>query len=116
MLSRSGFGWNDKTNVIDCSDQVWNEYVAVSALFTCWFHIINISLLLICCTDMIFVLFQTDSQPRNMRCKSWPDYKDWVTIFGKDRATGEAAKQFSDVASKQPHARKYNPGIFFLLY
>lgn len=61
---------------------------------------------------MIFVLFQTDSQPRNMRCKSWPDYKDWVTIFGKDRATGEAAKQFSDVASKQPHARKYNPGTF----
>lgn len=24
-----------------------------------------------------------------MRYKSWPYYKDWVVVFGKDRATGE---------------------------
>lgn len=42
-----------------------------------------------------------DSQARNMRCKSWPYYKDWVTIFGKDRATGERAKGHPDHVSRQ---------------
>ncbi|KAL8044866.1 hypothetical protein ABFX02_08G074400 [Erythranthe guttata] len=29
-----------------------------------------------------------------MRYKSWPFYKDWTTVFGKDRATGEHAETF----------------------
>lgn len=33
MLSRSGFGWNETACMIDCADDVWNEYVAVSHLF-----------------------------------------------------------------------------------
>ncbi|KAK6119384.1 hypothetical protein DH2020_046872 [Rehmannia glutinosa] len=31
-----------------------------------------------------------------MRYKSWPYYKDWCEIFGKDRATGENAEGFAD--------------------
>lgn len=31
-----------------------------------------------------------------MRFKSWPYYEEWKEIFGKDRATGEAAEDFVD--------------------
>lgn len=31
MMSRSGFGWNDRANMIEvASDQVWEDYVKVS--------------------------------------------------------------------------------------
>lgn len=33
MLSRSGFGWNDMCNIIECSNQVWADYVNVCCLF-----------------------------------------------------------------------------------
>ncbi|KAG8363805.1 hypothetical protein BUALT_Bualt19G0060500 [Buddleja alternifolia] len=62
-MSRSGFGWNDATNMITVeSEDAWNNFV------------------------------KTDSNARNMRYKTWPLYKDWVEIFGKDSATGEGAE------------------------
>ncbi|KAG8371718.1 hypothetical protein BUALT_Bualt13G0117300 [Buddleja alternifolia] len=68
MQSRSGFGWNDATNMITVdSEEAWNNYV------------------------------KTDSNAKNMRYKTWLLYKDWVEIFGKDRATGECAEGFHDV-------------------
>ncbi|KAH6826891.1 hypothetical protein C2S53_016611 [Perilla frutescens var. hirtella] len=39
----------------------------------------------------------TDNNARTIRSKSWPLYKDWCEIFGKDRATGEHAETFADV-------------------
>ncbi|KAG8388662.1 hypothetical protein BUALT_Bualt02G0148600 [Buddleja alternifolia] len=68
MQSRSGFGWNAETNMITIeSEDAWNNFV------------------------------KTDSNARTMRYKTWPLYKDWVEIFGKDRATGECAEGFPDV-------------------
>ncbi|KAG8382503.1 hypothetical protein BUALT_Bualt05G0084000 [Buddleja alternifolia] len=70
MLSRSGFAWNDTSKTVDVSsDQVWDNFV------------------------------KTDSNARTMRHKSWPLYKDWCEIFGKDRATGEDAEGFADIAA-----------------
>ncbi|KAH6821233.1 hypothetical protein C2S53_008053 [Perilla frutescens var. hirtella] len=66
MLSRSGFGWNESTHTIEVdSDEIWSNYI------------------------------KTDNNARTMRSKSWPFYKDWCEIFGKDRATGEYAETFS---------------------
>ncbi|KAK6164105.1 hypothetical protein DH2020_000969 [Rehmannia glutinosa] len=66
MLSHSGIGWNVTTNMIEVPDDAWAEYVKV------------------------------DANARLMRNKSWPFYNDWVMIFGKDRATGEHAEDFTD--------------------
>ncbi|KAG8375075.1 hypothetical protein BUALT_Bualt10G0062500 [Buddleja alternifolia] len=38
----------------------------------------------------------TDNDARTMRHKSWPLYKDWCEIFGKDRATGENGEAFAE--------------------
>ncbi|KAG8375966.1 hypothetical protein BUALT_Bualt09G0014100 [Buddleja alternifolia] len=71
MLSRSGFGFNSTTNMITVNSQeVWDNYI------------------------------KTDSNARTMRFKSWPLYDDWVEIFGKDRATGEAVEGFADVVQQ----------------
>ncbi|KAK6126557.1 hypothetical protein DH2020_039700 [Rehmannia glutinosa] len=67
MLSRSGIGWNVRTNTIEAPDDEWAEYVKV------------------------------DVNARLMRNKSWPFYNDWVMIFGKDRATSEHAEDFTEV-------------------
>ncbi|KAK6150734.1 hypothetical protein DH2020_015666 [Rehmannia glutinosa] len=67
MLSRRGIGWNVTTNMIEARDDAWKfEYVKV------------------------------DANARLMRNKSWPFSNDWVMIFGKDRATGEHAEDFTD--------------------
>ncbi|KAG8377496.1 hypothetical protein BUALT_Bualt08G0039000 [Buddleja alternifolia] len=69
MLSRSGFASNTSKTVDVSSDQVWDNFV------------------------------KKDSNARTMRHKSWPLYKDWCEIFGKDRATGEDAEGFADIAA-----------------
>lgn len=46
---------------------------------------------------------QFDSHARNMRYKSWPYFKDWEMIFGKDRATGETAEQWQNVADQEAY-------------
>ncbi|KAH6771362.1 hypothetical protein C2S52_016165 [Perilla frutescens var. hirtella] len=68
MLSRSDFGWSESTHTIEVdSDKIWSNYI------------------------------KTDNNARTMRSKSWPLYKDWCEIFGKDRTTGEHAETFADV-------------------
>lgn len=39
---------------------------------------------------------------RGMRYKEWTYYSDWVDIFGKDRATGESAKDVTDATNLFP--------------
>ncbi|KAG8371437.1 hypothetical protein BUALT_Bualt13G0087500 [Buddleja alternifolia] len=74
MLSRSGFGWNDASSTLDVeSGEVWDNYVKIN------------------------------NWARTMRHKSWPLYKDWCQIFGKDRATGENAEAFADVVQDLLH-------------
>ncbi|KAK6153500.1 hypothetical protein DH2020_013139 [Rehmannia glutinosa] len=43
---------------------------------------------------------QTDPNAKTMRYKSWPLFKDWSEIFGKDRTTGENAQVFADVVQE----------------
>ncbi|KAG8386517.1 hypothetical protein BUALT_Bualt03G0156700 [Buddleja alternifolia] len=50
----------------------------------------------------------TDSNARNMRFKMWPLYKDWVEIFGKDRATGEGVESFQDVVQENVNTDQFN--------
>ncbi|KAG8382790.1 hypothetical protein BUALT_Bualt05G0113900 [Buddleja alternifolia] len=77
MLSRSGFWWNDSSYTLNVqSDDVWNNYVKL----------------------------KTDNSARTVRHKSWPLYKDWCEIFGKDRATGANVEAFVDVAEELNNA------------
>ncbi|KAL0385654.1 UNVERIFIED_CONTAM: hypothetical protein Sradi_2959700 [Sesamum radiatum] len=74
MLTRSGFGWNDATNMVVVDDDVWENYVKV------------------------------DPFVKNMRLKSFPFYPAWCEVFGKDRATGEFAEDIGDVTQPSPDA------------
>ncbi|KAL0361755.1 UNVERIFIED_CONTAM: hypothetical protein Sradi_3860000 [Sesamum radiatum] len=76
MLTRSGFGWNDATNMVVVDDDVWENYVKV------------------------------DPFVKNMRLKSFPFYPAWCEVFGKDRATGEFAEDIGDVTQPSPDADK----------
>ncbi|PIN09962.1 hypothetical protein CDL12_17451 [Handroanthus impetiginosus] len=68
MMSRSGFGWNDSTNIIVVEDSVWEKHVKV------------------------------DPNVRTMRFKLFPFYPSWCDIFGKDRAIGEHSQDCHDTA------------------
>ncbi|GFP96264.1 hypothetical protein PHJA_001770500, partial [Phtheirospermum japonicum] len=60
MQSRSGFGWNDLSHTVTVEDDdIWAEHV------------------------------KFNPSAKAFRFKAWPFYKDWVEVFGKDRATGE---------------------------
>ncbi|KAG8370403.1 hypothetical protein BUALT_Bualt14G0113300 [Buddleja alternifolia] len=48
----------------------------------------------------------TDRNARNMRYKTWPFYKDWVEIFGKDRAT--AVKIMKTLVTMSPFLAMLN--------
>ncbi|KAG8380632.1 hypothetical protein BUALT_Bualt06G0035900 [Buddleja alternifolia] len=77
MLKRSGFGWNSTSNTITVgSDEVWDNYVKI------------------------------DANARTMRHKSWPLFDDWCEIFRKDRAIGENAESFDDVAKELENNEK----------
>ncbi|KAG8377626.1 hypothetical protein BUALT_Bualt08G0052600 [Buddleja alternifolia] len=41
----------------------------------------------------------TDSNARLMWYKCWPLFRDWIEVFGKDRATGEHAADFVEVVN-----------------
>ncbi|KAG8390219.1 hypothetical protein BUALT_Bualt01G0061100 [Buddleja alternifolia] len=97
LQSRSGFGWNDATNMITVeSEDAWNNFVKVDNFFE--FKLNNSQ----------FPYAHFDFNARNMRYKTWPLYKDWVEIFGKDRATGEGAEGFADVVEEQVHRPHVN--------
>lgn len=53
--------------------------------------------------NCIICLSQTDPSARNMRHKSWPYYKDWEIIFGKDRASGDVSKAWQDMVREQAY-------------
>lgn len=78
MLTRSGIRWNDTDKMIDVKDVIWNEYV------------------------------KAEPNARLMRPKSWPFYHDWCENFGKDRATGEHARGFSDMVEDLNDKEKQN--------
>ncbi|XP_012850069.1 PREDICTED: uncharacterized protein LOC105969838 [Erythranthe guttata] len=61
---------NDSSSTIDVQDdEDWNDYM------------------------------NTDPAARTMRYKAWPYYKDWLVIFGKDRATGEHAEVYVEAVN-----------------
>ncbi|KAL0437600.1 UNVERIFIED_CONTAM: hypothetical protein Sradi_0467900 [Sesamum radiatum] len=62
MLAKSGFGWNESMQMIAVSDEVFDNYAKI------------------------------DPFAKTLRFKSFPYYSAWFEIFGKDRATGEHAK------------------------
>ncbi|GFQ06669.1 hypothetical protein PHJA_002810900 [Phtheirospermum japonicum] len=67
MQSRSGFGCNDTSNTITIEkEELWSDYI------------------------------KFDPNAKTMRYKTWPFFKHWIDIFGKDRATGENAQGFAD--------------------
>ncbi|CAA0841476.1 Unknown protein [Striga hermonthica] len=69
MMGTSGFGWSEIGNMLDVKDPEWKAYLKVQP------------------------------KVKSMRLKSWPFYADWVEIFGKDRATGEGARGFTDAVN-----------------
>ncbi|KAG8372410.1 hypothetical protein BUALT_Bualt12G0063300 [Buddleja alternifolia] len=62
MIDSSGLGWNETTSMLDATDEAWEKVV------------------------------KNDPNARLMRYKSWPFYRDWCEVFGKDRAPGQGAK------------------------
>ncbi|GFP95474.1 hypothetical protein PHJA_001691700 [Phtheirospermum japonicum] len=65
-----GFGWNYTSNTITVDkEELWSDYI------------------------------KFDPNAKIMRCKTWPFFKDWIDIFGKDRATIENAQGFDDVVN-----------------
>ncbi|PIM99806.1 hypothetical protein CDL12_27693 [Handroanthus impetiginosus] len=86
VMSRSGFGWNDTTNMIVVEDSVWDNYVKV------------------------------DPNARTMRFKSFPFYPSWCDIFGKDRATGEHAQNCQDAADSLLNNNNVGGDIMCLVF
>ncbi|KAL6516113.1 hypothetical protein OROGR_019418 [Orobanche gracilis] len=79
MINTSGLDWNDSSNQISVSDDVWEEYV------------------------------KTHSAVKDFREKSYRYFHDWVEIFGKDRATGKNSQGPEDlekVAKEVPPANE----------
>ncbi|KAK6126603.1 hypothetical protein DH2020_039649 [Rehmannia glutinosa] len=82
MLSCSGIGWN--------VEQTRSRHLMMNGL----------SMLRYYAQIVVFseiLILDVDANARLMRNKSWPFYNDWVMIFGKDRATGEHAEDFTEV-------------------
>ncbi|KAI7985791.1 hypothetical protein LOK49_LG14G00961 [Camellia lanceoleosa] len=70
MLRLSGFGWDDTDKMILVdSEQVWQNYV------------------------------KKEPDAKGMRNVPFPYYKDWLILFGKDRATGALAENPADMVA-----------------
>ncbi|KAH6800287.1 hypothetical protein C2S52_000751 [Perilla frutescens var. hirtella] len=78
MINTSGFGWNDSSNTISVEDDVWLQYIKVHP------------------------------GVKSLRFKLFPYFKDWIKIFGKDRATGKNAQGPEDLA-KAANEEPYIP-------
>ncbi|CAK9181115.1 unnamed protein product, partial [Ilex paraguariensis] len=90
MPSTSGFGWNDAEHKIDVEgDDVWAEYVKVL--------LSNPTTIVLKSFINSFLFSRKDSNAKGMREKSWSYYNGWSIIFGKDRATGEYAKDLEEM-------------------
>ncbi|KAL0385739.1 UNVERIFIED_CONTAM: hypothetical protein Sradi_2968200 [Sesamum radiatum] len=69
MLDHSGFGWNETSQMIVVSDEVFESYVKI------------------------------DLFAKTLRFKSFPYYSAWTEIFGKDRDTGELAEDIYNASN-----------------
>ncbi|KAG8376055.1 hypothetical protein BUALT_Bualt09G0023800 [Buddleja alternifolia] len=66
MMDKSRVGWNETTGMIETTGEAWERVV------------------------------RNDPSARLMRYKSWPFYREWCDVFGKDRATGEGAEDIAE--------------------
>ncbi|KAG8386295.1 hypothetical protein BUALT_Bualt03G0134200 [Buddleja alternifolia] len=66
MMDKSGVGWNETTGMLETTDEAWERVI------------------------------RNDPSARLMRYKSWPFYREWCEVFGKDRATGEGAEDIAE--------------------
>ncbi|KAL0319726.1 UNVERIFIED_CONTAM: hypothetical protein Sradi_5234100 [Sesamum radiatum] len=85
MLGRSGFGWNDATNMVVVDDDVvWDNYIKI------------------------------DPFAKSMRLKSFPFYLAWCEVFGKDRAMGEYAKDIANATKPCSDADKCKTSDYYI--
>ncbi|KAL0410791.1 UNVERIFIED_CONTAM: hypothetical protein Slati_3668800 [Sesamum latifolium] len=92
MLARSGFGWNETSQMIVVSDEVFKRYVKI------------------------------DPFAKTSKYKSFPYYPTWTKIFEKDRVTGEYAEDIYNASnnvsnetiplSPQYYVPSTNPNVF----
>ncbi|KAL8484365.1 hypothetical protein ACS0TY_026879 [Phlomoides rotata] len=81
LLGKSGIGWNSTTYTLDIIDEsVWDAQKRV------------------------------DHTVKALRHKSFPYYDQWVDIFGKDRATGENARDPADIVDDIHQSDMENQG------
>ncbi|KAL8514089.1 hypothetical protein ACS0TY_013270 [Phlomoides rotata] len=81
LLGKSGIGWNSTTYTLDIIDEsVWDAQKRV------------------------------DQIVKALRHKSFPYYDQWVDIFGKDRATGENARDPTDIVDDIHQSGMENQG------
>ncbi|KAL0395311.1 UNVERIFIED_CONTAM: hypothetical protein Slati_4497300 [Sesamum latifolium] len=71
MLARSGFGWNETTQMIVVSNEVLDSYTKI------------------------------DPFAKTLRFKSFPYYPTWSEIFRKDRATREHAEDIYNASNNE---------------
>ncbi|KAI8535033.1 hypothetical protein RHMOL_Rhmol10G0143600 [Rhododendron molle] len=81
ITNLSGYGWDAVNKRIDVEQAVWDAYLKAHP-----------------------------KKAQGLYGKSFPYFEDWQTIFGKDRATGAAAKDYDEMArpdipneSVEPH-------------
>lgn len=87
------------TMQLECTDEQWEELLKViSQILMLPVLYLKIFILLNKC-DCIIVR-HNDPTMRGIHYKEWTHYSDWVEIFVKDRATGQSAKDVTDMANK----------------
>ncbi|KAL8457261.1 hypothetical protein ACS0TY_035200 [Phlomoides rotata] len=69
-LQATSVGFNTTTCQLECTDDQWNS------------------------------ILKKDPTLRGMRHKEWHYFIDWIDIFGKDRATGEAAREVPEAVGE----------------
>ncbi|KAL8487233.1 hypothetical protein ACS0TY_023778 [Phlomoides rotata] len=69
-LQATSVGFNTTTCQLECTDDQWDS------------------------------ILKKDPTLRGMKHKEWHYFVDWINIFGKDRATGEAAREVPEAVSE----------------
>jgi hypothetical protein len=57
----TGLGWDEAKQTVECSDEWWDEHLAVSGIIRLWYFSTNICYIL-CLTDFIFYLISEMQQ------------------------------------------------------
>ncbi|KAL6534330.1 hypothetical protein OROHE_013255 [Orobanche hederae] len=79
-LGETGCGFNTTTKVLDVTDEAWAK------------------------------VLKKDSSIGAMRYKPWPMYKDWLEVFGNERANGKTAEGLIDAVNNlgDEHTQQHN--------